>query len=397
MKTKLSPFLLSLLIPQLSYAGGLYLYEVGTDDVGLASAGAAARAQDSSVLANNPAGLSHVKGQSFTAGAQLLYGNADYTRELGDTAEDVIGAVPALSGFYSTTLDNNWSFGVGLYGNYGSGLDFGNTLELNENSPANAITKTTLMALTLQPTASYRFNEHWSVGASLGINYGIFNTERNNLSGQSNNSEDSDVAFNGKVGFLYELSEDTRFGIGYTSETTYDFSTDGLLDGGALQGASISTNAPQQVMLSAFHQVSADWAIMGNLGWQDWSKLLNDDIELSTGTGSSISLSNSDKVQDTYHVAIGSQYKVNDKWLWNAGFAYDSSLYKDQHDASLATPSGSTYRLGTGFKYSFGRSRSFGMAFEYVAIEDSEVRGPLAGSYDTSMYFIMMNYSWQSL
>ena len=35
-------------------AGRLYLYELGTEDLGLASAGSTARAQDASVIANNP-------------------------------------------------------------------------------------------------------------------------------------------------------------------------------------------------------------------------------------------------------------------------------------------------------------------------------------------------------
>ena len=34
-------------------AGGLYMYEMGTEDIGLANAGSAARAQDASIIANN--------------------------------------------------------------------------------------------------------------------------------------------------------------------------------------------------------------------------------------------------------------------------------------------------------------------------------------------------------
>ena len=39
-----------------SKAGGLFMSEFGTEDVGLASAGWAARAQDASTLFKNPAG-----------------------------------------------------------------------------------------------------------------------------------------------------------------------------------------------------------------------------------------------------------------------------------------------------------------------------------------------------
>ncbi|MEJ0091147.1 MAG: hypothetical protein WDM80_15565 [Limisphaerales bacterium] len=46
----------AMLVPQAVFAGGLSLYEIGTPDVGLASAGYAARAQDASTLYKNPAG-----------------------------------------------------------------------------------------------------------------------------------------------------------------------------------------------------------------------------------------------------------------------------------------------------------------------------------------------------
>jgi long-subunit fatty acid transport protein len=54
-------------------AGGISLYEVGTADVGLASAGYSARAQDASTVFTNPAGITRLAGDQFTLGAQVLY------------------------------------------------------------------------------------------------------------------------------------------------------------------------------------------------------------------------------------------------------------------------------------------------------------------------------------
>jgi len=50
------------LCSQQAWAGGLMLYEIGTDNAGLANAGAAARAQGPSTIASNPAGLSYLPG-----------------------------------------------------------------------------------------------------------------------------------------------------------------------------------------------------------------------------------------------------------------------------------------------------------------------------------------------
>ena len=66
-------------------AGGLLLYEVGTADVGLASAGWGARAQDASTVLTNPAGMTRLDGSQVLLGAQALYGDDglfDRAREL---------------------------------------------------------------------------------------------------------------------------------------------------------------------------------------------------------------------------------------------------------------------------------------------------------------------------
>jgi long-chain fatty acid transport protein len=51
-----------LALTTMSEAGGLFLTEFGTEDVALASAGWAARAQDASTLFKNPAGMSRLEG-----------------------------------------------------------------------------------------------------------------------------------------------------------------------------------------------------------------------------------------------------------------------------------------------------------------------------------------------
>jgi long-chain fatty acid transport protein len=61
----------SALLPS-AFAGGIQLYEIGTPDVGLASAGWAARAQDASTLFKNPAGMSLLSGLQIESGIQRV-------------------------------------------------------------------------------------------------------------------------------------------------------------------------------------------------------------------------------------------------------------------------------------------------------------------------------------
>ncbi|EJM71482.1 outer membrane protein transport protein, partial [Pseudomonas sp. GM55] len=79
----LSTFTLLALCSQQVWAGGIMLYEIGTDNAGLANAGAAARAQGPSTIASNPAGMSYLPGTQITAGLQVLYGDLSFDRDSG--------------------------------------------------------------------------------------------------------------------------------------------------------------------------------------------------------------------------------------------------------------------------------------------------------------------------
>src|SRR5437868_661131 len=71
------------LTPLRALAGGVSLYEVGTSDVGLASAGYGARAQDASTVLTNPAGMTRLDGTRLLVGGQLLYADVSFTPGAG--------------------------------------------------------------------------------------------------------------------------------------------------------------------------------------------------------------------------------------------------------------------------------------------------------------------------
>ncbi len=346
------------LVSKSAFSAGLYLHEISTNDVGLAAAGKAARAQDSSVMANNPAGLSNVEGKSFTGGLTALYGDADYQME-NNTAGNIVGFVPLGSAFYSQQISDQLTLGIGVYGNYGLGLDY-------DNFP---VERAVTQALTIQPTASYKINDQWAIGAGLGIQYGMFEVKV--ASGQE--ADDIDIAYNAKLGILYSPNVDTRFGLGYSSETELNFE---------VLGQSMDPSVmPQTLTFSAFHQLNDKLAIMGNLGWEDWSSY---DTFIKVPT------------QDTFHVAIGSRYQLNQSTTWNMGIAYDSSIYKNQSQGDLTIPTGNTWRIGTGAEYQLDDGSSVGLAFEVALIDSSEVQaGTFSGHFnDPTLYFLTTTYSW---
>jgi long-chain fatty acid transport protein len=379
-------------------AGGLYLYELGTEDVGLANAGIAARAQDASVVANNPAGMTRLEGNQLVVGAQLLYGDVEYTLDNSSLAEsgNIVGWLPGGSLFYSHSFNDDLKIGAAFYGNFGLSMSF------DDNWAGHNLAKdVTLMGLTLQPTVAYRMNDKWSVGAGLGINYGIFSLSRDRLNingGGEIEQDDTDIVANVKLGILFELSEKTRFGLTYASEVDYSFDVDATgtlpITGNPFTlpiGANVNT--PQQLMFSAVQVLNNKWTLLGNIGWQDWSAFGESEVTVGANT-----LVAKLDIQDTWHGAMGVQYQLAEATRLNFGVAYDSSMYNSQSETSLLLPTGAAWRFGAGAQHQLNEKSSFGAAFEYVASEDSTVISPavLSGSYDDPrMYFFSVNYSYR--
>lgn len=379
------PFLTMALaiVPAISNASGLYLYEMGTDDVGLAAAGNAARAQDASTIATNPAGMTRLQGDMLTIGTQALYGDMhynlnDHDRESPNNA--VIGWFPGASTFYSHSIDDRLKVGLGVYGNFGLSLDFGDWAggALMKNS--------TLLGITIQPTIAYQLNEQWSLGGSINANYGIFSVDGDSALGNSS-LDDTDWASSFKLGAMYQPQEKIRVGLTYSSQTKYKFSDKAFSDRLPLSGTVV---APQQLMSSIVYILSDDLNLLADLGWQDWSAYNNNKIWIGA-----YEKPESDLMRDTWHLAFGLQKLISNNVKLNTGIAYDSSIYKNQNNTTLGMPSGDAYRLGIGTSYMMDDKNTLGAAFEAVRMDGSSVNDSrLAGHYDNStLYFFAFNYS----
>ncbi|GAA4495407.1 OmpP1/FadL family transporter [Pseudaeromonas paramecii] len=379
---------IGLLLPGVSSAAGLYLYELGTDDVGLASAGMAARAQDASTIASNPAGMTRLAGDDVTLGLQALYGDTHYQMandHLNSPDDSIIGWFPAGSAFYSHSLDDRWKLGIGLYGNFGLSLDFGDW------SGNDILKDCTLMAMSLQPSVAYRLNDAWSLGVGINANYGIFSIKGALDDGLD--ISDTDWAAGYKLGLLYQPNADLRLGLAYSSRVTYRFSQDGL--GEVIQALPLSGKvvAPQQLMLSGVYSLSPRVDLLANLGWQDWSVYNKNEVWIGEYSKPSANL-----LQDTWHAALGIQNHMAPRLTMNLGVAFDSSIYKDQDNALLALPSGDTVRLGVGGRYTFDDRNSLGIALELAQVDGSTVQGNLLGGHynPSTLYFIAISYGHKS-
>ncbi len=409
-----------------AWAGGIALYEMGTPDVGLAAAGWAARAQDASTLFKNPAGMSLLPKSEFQAGVQVAYANIKFSPDSGTSDSFPIGTrtgsdggnaagwAPGGSLFYVQKISKDLSLGIGVF-NY-----LGASLKYDENWVGRYYAQElTLVGYTFMPAVSYRVTDWLSVGVGLNATYAPYkqtsalrNLEAGAADGQVK-IEDQQWGFGANVGVIIQPLKGTRIGIDYLSEMNLDFKDTPQFSGvgpglnAILQRINafnteltLGMHIPHMIMGSIYQELGSRWAVMANVGWQQWSRFGQVDITLASQTSNSLTVDAN--YQDTWHVAGGVMFKPLAAWTFMAGVGYDSSPVKDE-DRVVTFPVGETYRFGIGTQWQVRPAVKLGLAYEYSFSPDlnlNQSRGPLAGIVsgkysNPSMHFLAFNLSWQ--
>jgi long-chain fatty acid transport protein len=390
----LSVLVLALFVSN-AHAGGLELYELGTPGVGLASAGEAARAQDASTLFTNPAGMSRLERSEVTAGLQPLYGDAHFDRDEntstpGSSSGNPVGFLPGASMFYVNRLSEDWSVGLGSFSYFGLPLEFD-----NDWSGRYYAQDTAMLGLTFMPSIAYKFSNQLSVGAGLNAMYGIFREQAavNNIDPRLGDGKveisDGDWGFGADVGIMYQISDRSRLGLRYLSQVNLDFSDSpeytnlGPAYTQILTGSrrlDLGVTVPTEIMLSGFHELDDEWAVLASAGWQDWSKFGRVDVAITSADAERTSTLEVE-TKDTWHASIGLQNRTCADWIFSAGIAYDSSMLDDE-DRPVTLPVGESWRFGAGSQYLLNADVTLGFAYELQFNGDMMVnqeRGPLAG------------------
>jgi long-chain fatty acid transport protein len=421
-------------------AGGIIAYEIGTADVGLASAGYNARAQDASTVFTNPAGMTRLEGTQVLLAGQLDYGRTKFSigsgtssalgTDAGGNAFGSDGLFLGGGGFLSYSLSRKLKLGFAVTGNFGAPLDY------DDNWVGRYyVQQTTLLGISLVPTIAYKVTDKLSLGGGLNAMYGTYKNQvainipdalRPGIVVPSQRAagdaqlklDDNTWGWGGNLGLLYEFTPGTRIGLTWNSQINLNFSARAEFSnlgnlGTTLQNAGllnatvdVGMKVPQQAMLSLFTQVSERWALLGSVGWQQWSKFGMVRIGIDN-TANPTSLTADLNFKDTWHFAAGVQYQLSEPWLFNFGIAYDTGFQSG--DVSPLMPANSAWRYGIGFQNQVSKNLYWGFAVEYfyggtldVDIQSQAPvelggRGNLVGSYNnqgTGFFAAYLNWKF---
>ncbi len=418
-------------------AAGYAIREQSPAAQGNAFAGATAGAEDISYAFFNPAGLTRHRGDrvlsalSFIApqsnfdasGASTVTGSPISGGEGGsDVGADA--SVPSLYGLWSVTPD--LKLGLGINAPFGLATEYDSDWVGRYHS-----LESELQSLAINPMVAYRPFDELSLGAGLqiarsavrltnAIDFGTldqvsFGGAFGGTAGASDGFgevEGKDWGFGFTLGLLYEPTEDTRLGIAYRSKITHDISGNAtFLPGGAVgggiaaaSGAFVNTSAsaelilPETLSVGAYHQLTADWAIMGEAAWTNWSRVKELRVRFDNpAQGDSVTVLD---WHDSWFFALGTSYRILDKTTLRLGVAYEQTPVPTRTRTPRLADEARTW-ISLGLSYQPLDNLLIEAGYSHIFLPDARLRlttadpnnifrGNLAGRYDSAIDIVSL-------
>lgn len=371
------------------FASGFAINEQSVSSMGTAFAGRSSSADDASTVFSNPAGMSRIKREQVSGGIALIHAKTDIDNASGSTSGsndgDMVPFIGAPMGYYVKPLDDNWSFGLGLYVPFGLVTDYERNFQGRYHGDRSEV-----RVITLQPTLSYRFNEQLSIGFGPTINRidGELTSAINNpIPGAGDGKveiQGDDTALGYNVGVLFEITPQTRFGLTYHSKVDYRLKGETTVSGpGVVIGSSAGTydaslelTTPESVDFSVTHELNADWTLYAGSTWTRWSRLeeIRADNKGVGGllAGNLSSISEPQNWHDTWAHAVGAAYKLNPQWTLRAGLAVDQSPTNNL-DRSPRIPTGDRKIISLGTAWSPNDDVTIDLAYSYLMEDDTHI------------------------
>jgi long-chain fatty acid transport protein len=258
---------------------------------------------DSAVVVTNPAGLTaldqrldlgvtyfapDVRYRAMSTGQMVSHNDAWISSDAGPCAMPAAGLV--------ISLNSGWTFGLGIYGVCGMGVDYPSNLYHN-------VTYTDYRQMRLAPALSYRLDAKTSIGAALDVGYAMM--EFNAGSPMEQPHKDGDAfGFGATLGILHQLTETIALGLAYETKQSFSefkFSTPAGTD-------KLRLDQPQNLTAGFGIKVTPQLRAGVDISWIDWPQTVGKNLPAYTQNRSGATPWNMD---------------WDEQWVYKVGFEYD--------------------------------------------------------------------------
>jgi long-chain fatty acid transport protein len=377
-------------------AAGFYIKEQSVTGLGRAFAGESAMSEDAGTIFFNPAGMTRLKGPEATAGIHLLLPRADLenrgstatARTLAGTVTRPIGGGDGGNPYDPTPVPNayfaypvmNRDLWVGL----GVSAPFGLANKYNADwfGRYDSI-ESNLLTLDIAPSVAYKVLDWVSIGGGIDIQYADAKLTSAVFTGSATDAisklqgNDWSVGYN--VGILFEPLPTTRVGFHYRSAIDHTLDGDLKL---SRAGASLSDSPgtadldlPDIFAVGFAHDVTPALTVMAEYNWYGWSNYKEIRVK-RPGLPDQVVPQN---YEDTFSVAVGAQYRINETWTVRSGVQYDETPTIDGF-RSTRTPDGDRYWLSAGLSYTVSDNFTVDMAYTHVFIDSGDINTTQPGA-----------------
>lgn len=434
MQTKLfktSVTLIALALAQQAAATG---YHFGTQSVSSQSTAnsSSAEASDASTIFYNPAGLTHLENSQVTGVVDFVFPYIHYrdadanhrspTGGIGPKVQglnsgkitDTVTVAPHLYGAYK--LNDKVTLGLGVYVPFGSETEYQRDSVMRYN-----INRLGLTTIAVEPVVAFKANEKHSFGVGLIAQYSEAKLRKYADVGASRGFpgmadaygevEGNDWGYGYQLAWMYDVNDRLRLGVNYRSKVSHDLKGSaewkpGDAQAEALQkmalqnpitgeiglpaagykekeGAHVKLVTPESLSVHGMYRANEKLNLFGDVTWTRHSRFDTADLVFENKKMvSEKNVSDTTRIlpgwRNTYKIAVGGSYQINEPWQLRAGFAFDKSPIRNAETRLNTLPDGNRMWFSVGARYTPNKKHTFDVAVSHIHINDTSVNSPAA-------------------
>lgn len=431
---RLFPCILTVLVaglaaPSLS-ASGFQLKEQSASAQGTSFAGISAGWTDISGMFFNPASLTAFQGNqallglSFVAPSAEFSGGAASRTSLipaplqpisGSTSHPNAGKSAVLPSLYAMwSVGSDLKLGLAVNAPYGLGTDYDPAWKGRYHAIHSS-----LKTLDIAPTAAYRVNDQWSVGASLvarraqaelssAVDFGTIGALAGvpgSVPGGADGLADlqgSGWGLGYRLGVRFQPVPTVRIGLAYQSGTSATLKGDGTFTGTPAALAGVFKNSgikadmklPSTASLGLAWDVTPDLTLLAEVARTGWACF--DELRVRFDSGAKDSVTEERWTNSTY-ASVGATWKLTPTWVLRAGVALDKAPVLDDHRTPRIPDADRTW-VSVGVGYQVSHALGFDLGVSRIQAKDSTLdlkaggptsptffAGNLSGAYKNSI------------
>lgn len=377
----------------------------------LGDAGEAAVVEDAGTNWYNSAGLVYLPRQlvvsgigiyaptkfSGTAMAPSALGPAFNFTATGSATSHPTAMIPSTH--FSLPINDRWAFGISVAPAWGFIEDYGLRSIVRYD-----LTRIYTKSFDIAPSIAYKINHQWSVGLGTDSNY-FYASSRSNVNtvgpaGLGGTAGDSIARYSADAwgygwhaGVLFRPTETTRVGLNYRSKIVMHLggtSTFGVFQGPIYEtrGFGFNIPLPPVTTLSAYHDMTPRWAMMGTISYDQWNVLqayvARNYIQPPTLANPSglINVTAPQNMSNTIDLSVGTHYTLNEQWMLRGSVKFEPTP-TNSHYRDVNFPDGDKLGFQIGSRYSMNKKVAFDFLYGHVFTRSTHINNLNPASLET--------------